>query len=223
MKAKEILETLKKAGKPQTAAIYQRHGAGKNVFGTLTSEIQKLQKQVKRDHRLALELWETGNAEARILALQVADPDQLTRRELDRMIVEGPVRFLDSYLAALVAASPIGDATMRRWMKSADEAEREVGYGILSARLRRDAASISDNEAETALKTIEQEIHQSPNWARRAMNGSLIAIGVYKPVLRRAAIAAAKRIGTVAVDHGETGCKTPEAAAYIEKTVKRKA
>jgi hypothetical protein len=39
MNAVEILATLKKFGKPQTAAIYKRHGAGDNVFGTLTSEI----------------------------------------------------------------------------------------------------------------------------------------------------------------------------------------
>ena len=31
------------------------------------------------------------------------------------------------------------------------------------------------------------------------------------------ATAAAKRIGKVDVDHGETGCKTPDAAPYIAK------
>ncbi len=44
MNAQEILETLKKLGKPQTAAIYQRHGSGDNVLDVLTSEIAKLQK-----------------------------------------------------------------------------------------------------------------------------------------------------------------------------------
>src|SRR5471030_618923 len=77
MSAVEILATLKKFGKPQTAAIYKRHGAGDNVFGTLTSEIAKLQKKIKVNHTLAMELWRTGNAEARILALQVSDPQGL--------------------------------------------------------------------------------------------------------------------------------------------------
>ena len=31
--------------------------------------------------------------------------------------------------------------------------------------------------------------------------------------------AAARRIGTVEVDHGETGCKTPDAEPYIKKTL----
>jgi len=54
---------------------------------------------------------------------------------------------------------------------------------------------------------------------RYSMNNALINIGVRNPKLEKIAIAAAARIGTVEVDHGETGCKTPEAVAYIKKTV----
>ena len=46
----------------------------------------------------------------------------------------------------------------------------------------------------------------------------MIAIDL-RPKLQKKAIAAAKRIGKVEVDHGETGCKTPDAASYIAKTV----
>jgi hypothetical protein len=54
------------------------------------------------------------------------------------------------------------------------------------------------------------------------MNGALISIGVYKPALRKKAIEAARRIGKVEVDHGETNCKTPDAVPYIEKAARRK-
>jgi hypothetical protein len=49
MNAQEIVKTLRKLGKPQTAAIYKRYGTGDNVFGVLTSEIAKLQKKIKVD------------------------------------------------------------------------------------------------------------------------------------------------------------------------------
>jgi len=107
-------------------------------------------------------------------------------------------------------------------MKSPDESLREVGYGILGARLKDDPASVGDADAEKVLATIEKEIHRSPNWARRAMNGALISIGVFKPAFRKKAIEAARRIGKVEVDHGETSCKTPDAAAYMEKASKLK-
>ena len=222
MNAQEILTTLKKLGKPQTAAIYRRHGAGEEVFGVLTSEIAKLKKKIKVDHALAMELWRTGNAEARVLALQVADPERLTRADADRLLEEGPGRFLGCYLSGLLARSPIADETMRAWTKSKDELTREMGYGILAARLKDDEGSVSDADAEKVLATIEKEIHRSPNWARYAMNGALISIGVFKPALRGKAIEAARRIGKVEVDHGETSCKTPDAVPYIEKAARRR-
>lgn len=222
MNTAEVLATLEKLGKPETAAIYRRHGSGEQVFGVLTSEIVRLQKRIKVNHALAMELWKTGNAEARVLALLVADPAKLTRSDPDRLLQDGPAHFLGCYLSELLARSPVAEETMRAWMKSRDELHREMGYGILGVRLRDDPDSVSDADAERVLATIEKEIHRSPNWARYAMNGALISIGVFKPALRKQAIEAARRIGKVDVDHGETYCKTPDAVRSIEKASKRK-
>ena len=221
MTTPEVLSVLKKAGKPQTAAIYKRYGTGDNVFGTLTSEIGKLQRKIKVDHALALELWKTGNAEARMLAVQVTDPQKVTKALAEKFLADGPVRFLGLYLAALIARSPIADKTMREWMKSPDEVMRETGYNILSARLRDDADSISDADAGKVIATIERQILKSPNWARYAMNNAIIALGVWRPKVRKNAVAAATRIGKVDVDHGDTNCKTPEAVSYIAKAARR--
>lgn len=222
MNAREILAALEALGKPQTAAIYRRHGSGDNVFGVLTSEIAKLHKTIKIDPVLAKELWATGNAEARVLALLIADPAKLTRSDADRLVRDGPAHFLGPYLIGLVARSPIAGATMRAWMKSPDERFRALGYALLGLRLKDDPASVADAEGEKALATIEKEIRRSPNRARYAMNGALIALAVFKPALHANAVAAAKRIGKVEVDHGETGCRTPDAVPYIEKALKRK-
>jgi hypothetical protein len=51
------------------------------------------------------------------------------------------------------------------------------------------------------------------------MNTAVINIGIRSEALRERAVAAANRIGEVYVDHGETGCKTPNAVDYIAKTV----
>lgn len=222
MNAVQILATLKKSGKAQTAAIYKRLGSGDNVFGTLTSEIAKLQKKIKVDHALAMELWKTGNAEARILALQVSDPQRLTRADADRLLRDGQTHFLGYYLAELLGRSPIARETMRSWMASSDEFTREMGYSILSGILKDEPESLSDADARKILKTIENEIHASPNWARYAMNGALISIGVFKPSCRSKALEAAKRIGKVEVDVGETYCKTPDAVTYIERASRQR-
>ncbi len=211
MNARDILTMLKKLGKPQTAAIYKRFGSGENVFGTLTSEVGKLQKKIKIDDALAAELWETGNAEARILALLISDPAKLTRSRAEELLKDDQAHFLGFYLSALVARSPIASKAMRAWMKSWKDLQREIGYGVLSARLKNDPDSIGDADADELLTVIEAEIRRSPNWARHAMNNALISIGVHKPALRGKAIEAARRIGKVEVDYGETNCKTPDA------------
>jgi hypothetical protein len=49
------------------------------------------------------------------------------------------------------------------------------------------------------------------------MNGFVIAVGCYVEPLLEKAKAAAKAIGKVEVDMGETACKVPLATEYIEK------
>ena len=80
---------------------------------------------------------------------------------------------------------------------------------------------LPDSYFEDYLEIIARDIHTRKNMVRDAMNSALIAIGIRNPVLEKKAIAAAKKIGKVEVDHGETSCKTPDAAAYIRKTVER--
>jgi len=49
------------------------------------------------------------------------------------------------------------------------------------------------------------------------MNGFVIAVGTYVRPLLKEAKEAARKIGEVSVDVGETACNVPLATAYIEK------
>ncbi len=61
------------------------------------------------------------------------------------------------------------------------------------------------------------EIADAPDKVRYVMNNFVIAVGSYvKPMLKQAK-QAAKTIGTVSVDMGDTACKVPNATAYIKK------
>ena len=75
-----------------------------------------------------------------------------------------------------------------------------------------------DTVFDQRLAEIERTIHAAPNAEREVMNMTVIVIGCRNAALRKAALAAAKRIGKVEVNHGDTACKTPDAADYIEKT-----
>ena len=71
-------------------------------------------------------------------------------------------------------------------------------------------------------KQLEADIVAAPNYTKYTMAYTLIALGSRTPALRKSVETAAKRIGKIEVDHGETSCKTPEAIPYLAKVWARK-
>ena len=69
----DTLAELSRLGSPTTKRTYERHG-GDGVFGVSFAHLGKIAGRIKRNHPLALALWQSGQPEARILALMVADP-----------------------------------------------------------------------------------------------------------------------------------------------------
>lgn len=106
---------------------------------------------------------------------------------------------------------------MAAWVKSKDEFVKRAGYTALAHLAKREDDSLTDTQFETHLKRIEREIHQSPNRAREAMNSALIAIGKRNPRLHPLALAAARRIGPVLIEHGkDTNCRDVDAVERLE-------
>jgi 3-methyladenine DNA glycosylase AlkD len=221
MTFQETMKTLEAAGTAQNRKIYARHGVGAKLFGVSFADLYKLQKKIKKDHALARQLWKTANYDARNLALLIADPQQATAAELDEWVSQIDCHGHGDLLSRFLAApSPHAKALAEKWARSRQDYVAQTGWNTLAA-ITRDA-SLPDSYFEEHLRTIERVIHSSENRTRYAMNGALIAIGIRSPSLQKLALAAAGRIGKVEVDHGETGCKTPDAVAYIKKTAGRK-
>jgi hypothetical protein len=97
-----------------------------------------------------------------------------------------------------------------------------VGWMVISAGAEKPEV-FSEPDLLALLPIIEANTKSVPDAVRAAMNTAVIAIGLRSVTCRKAALAAAKRIGKIEVDHGETECKTPDAAAYILKTVAHRA
>jgi hypothetical protein len=105
-----------------------------------------------------------------------------------------------------------------QWIKSKKEHIASSGWCTYSGLVAtKPDETLNLAEIEGLLKTIVKEIHKAQNRVRATMNGFVISVGTYvKPLLKQAK-AAAKEIGEVSVDVGDTACKVPLATAYIEK------
>ncbi|APZ92405.1 DNA alkylation repair enzyme [Fuerstiella marisgermanici] len=216
-----VMSQLKSLGTSQAVKTYKRHGAGDDVFGVSYADLKKLKKSIGPNHDLALELWQTGNVDARSLATMVADPDEFTPAHATQWMKDVTYPPHGAEVAAVIAESNFGVSKMRQWRKQKSEYARTTGYSILACLLKDDPDIVEESEGRRILKDIEMEIHRSPNRARHAMVMAVIAIGVYKPELTDDALEAGERIGEVQVDHGDTACTTPKIVAYIKKSLKR--
>lgn len=222
MATTDVLRELEACGTDQNRKVYARHGVGEQQCGVSFANLRTIGKQHLGDQKLALELWATGNHDARMLATIIADPNTMAEN-----VIEAWRRDLDNYvitdaLTGLVARTPHCRKKAEKWMKAKAEWTGRAGFGLLAHLAMRDA-TLSDDYFEQYIELIEREIHTRKNRVRDAMNSALIAIGIRNQNLERKAIAAAKRIGVVDVDHGETGCKTPDAVEYIRRAKEHQA
>jgi 3-methyladenine DNA glycosylase AlkD len=212
----EAMSALEAAGSEQTRRTYARHGVAIPMFGVSFATLKTLLKRIKVDHELALALWQSGNFDARNLAVKIVDPARMTPAELDRWALDPTARMCGSYVAHVAAEGPHAHGCVTRWLAAKDEHQRTIGWKLVGALAMRDE-SLADAWFAAHVASIERDIAKAPNAIREAMNQVLIQIGCRNPALREAASAAAMRIGPVDVDHGDTACKTPDAAASIDK------
>jgi 3-methyladenine DNA glycosylase AlkD len=207
-------------GTDQNVKIYRRHGMGEDIFGVSFANLHLLQKQIKQDQVLAQQLWDSRNGDARYLAALIAEPERMTKADFQKW-----VRDLGSYgmcdlFASVVGRSAFARELAEKWTTSANEWVGRAGWDVVGVLAMQDL-SLPDSYFLYNLEQIGRSIHNAKNFTRHAMNNTLIAIGLRNATLKQAAQAAAKRIGKVHVDHGETGCKTPDAYGYIEKGFER--
>ena len=220
MTLQEAMAELERAGDERFRQTWTRHGASEPLFGVPYADLYKLQKRIGKDTGLARALWITGNHDACILATLIADPKGLARDEIEGWAASADYRILNDAVGRVAAGSDHAIALADLWRRDRDEWTSALGWTVVAALAFGEATA--DSWLSARLDEIERGIAAAPNYTRHCMNSALIAIGGSRPALTERAIAAAKRIGKVEVDHGDSSCKTPDALPYIRKMLGRK-
>ena len=219
MNLNDVMQELEALGSEQTRKTWGRQGAAEPMFGVKFGDLTKLQKRIKVNHRLAAELWRTGNHDARLLASMVADANVITEKELKAWASTLKDSSTAEALANLASRTPLAVKIREAWLaepKLRRVGRSMVGHGARNAVSRDDATSLA------YIKRIEAEIHQAENWTRRTMMYALIGLAGCSGAARKAAEDAVRRIGPVAFDPGNTACEFPDALPYIAKVWARK-
>jgi hypothetical protein len=219
-----ILADLEKAADPQTKKTLIRHGTPPDkLFGVKVANLKPIAKKIKGEQQLGLDLYATGNRDAMYLAGLIVDGSQMTVKQLDAWIRQsrGYAGIAESTVVWVAAEHPKAVAIANKWIHSKNDTTAAAGWALYGGCLatRPDEAFDLD-EIRDHLDHIVVTIHQAQNRERYEMNQFVIGVGTYVTPLLAEAKAAARKIGVVEVDMGNTACKTPLASEYIAKVEK---
>jgi 3-methyladenine DNA glycosylase AlkD len=206
MTAQEVVDELKALGKPSIKKVLLNHGACEPFFGVSVEDLKKIQKRIKKDHALALELYETGISDAMYLAGLIVDDARMTKSDLNRWVKAASWSMLSEFTVPWVASEgPHGWEMGLEWIESKTETTAAAGWSTLGAVVKiRPDAELDLAKIGELLDRVAGTIHNQPNRVRLQMNGFVIDVGSYVSALTDHSLEVADRIGLVKVDMGET-------------------
>ncbi len=213
MTAAEILAELEQLGNEQSRKILRKHGATEPLSGVKIEDLKKIQKRVKTNYQLALDLWNSRNSDAMYLASLISDPGKMTKTDLEHWAATASWHMLSECAVAWTAAeSPLGWDLALKWIESDQERIATAGWATLSSIFSiKPNPELDLEKIRALLQRVATTLHQAPNRVRYVMNGFVIAAGSFIPELTGEAI------GKVKVDMNGTACKVPFSPEYIRK------
>ena len=109
MTAKDIVAEMKKLANPAAKKNWINNGGAKEpCLGVRVADMKTIQKRVKTDYPLALELYDTGIADAMYLAGYLTDDAKMTKKDLQKWIEAANGDWVSDYMVPWVAsASPL--------------------------------------------------------------------------------------------------------------------
>jgi 3-methyladenine DNA glycosylase AlkD len=192
---KDVLDKLQSAAKPEQLKGMAKYGmAVEQRLGVSVPDMRRLAKETGRDHKLALDLWKTGIAEARIVASMVSDPDKLTEDQM-----EDWVKDINSWDVCDQVCMNLFKKNRLAWKKIVDWAEREeefvkrTAFSLIACLAWHDKKA-SDEKFLELLPVIIRGATDERNFVKKAVNWALRNVGKRNLNLNKAAINTAREI-----------------------------
>jgi 3-methyladenine DNA glycosylase AlkD len=192
---KNALDKLQGKARPEQLTGMAKYGMTvEKRLGVSVPEMRKLAKELGRDHKLALDLWRTGIAEARIVAGMVADPAKLTEEQMEEW-VKGINSWdvCDQVCMNLFEKSQLAPKKIIDWSEREEEFVKRAAFSLIACLAWHDKRA-SDEEFVELLPVITRAATDERNFVKKAVNWALRNIGKRNVRLNEAAITTAREI-----------------------------
>jgi 3-methyladenine DNA glycosylase AlkD len=181
--------------------------------GTKLGDLRAIAKEIKKDHQLAMELWQSKHFFARQLAILIMDKKLLTEAAIDQLVDDmsqhnsnEKLQLIDWLMANQLTKDKKTLAMIECWNTSTIALKRRV-YWYYQGRLRW--MGQMPPHGEELLSAIEKQIANEAAEVQWAMNFTAGWIGIYEKKLRNRCIALGEKTGLYKGKMVSKGC-TPD-------------
>ena len=188
-KVDEIIKILKAHSSEESRKGMARYGIQvETAFGTGIPLLREIAKQHKKDHELALELWDTGFHEARILSSMIDDPKKVSEKQMEAWVKGfNSWDICDQCIMNLFEDIPLAWSKAVEWCKRKNEFEKRAGF-VLMARFGVSDKKAKDDVFLPFLPLIYEHADDDRAMVKKAVNWALRQIGKRNKTLNPIAI-----------------------------------
>jgi 3-methyladenine DNA glycosylase AlkD len=194
----EVLEKLRAKAQPDQLAGMARYGMTvEKRLGVKIPELRRLAKEIGRDHQLALALWETGVAEAMILASMIDIPEEVSEAQMEAWVADfDSWDVCDQVCMNLFEKTPLVWDKIRKWAEREEEFVKRAAFALIACLAWHDKGA--DDETFIALiPVIKAGATDGRNYVKKAVSWALRNIGKRNPALNKTAIRVAEELREV--------------------------
>ncbi len=219
MTVTEVLKLLEENKNERGIANWDKTNNTLNSYGIGLTQLRKLAKQIGRDRKLALELWESDYYDAKIVSLLIDDPKLMTRDQVEKQVGQlagGYLEHVFSSCNATLAKTSFTKELADEWMVHEDPVRRRCGYGLLYEMSKSKKKSAPDNEYFLEqIQRIRETVKDESIPTQMSMAAALMGMGLRHIDLNRAALKVAKYLGPI--DFDERGkCDPFDVVKHLE-------
>ncbi|HOH83716.1 MAG TPA: DNA alkylation repair protein [Bacteroidales bacterium] len=191
----DILHFLQEHSNPSNVKGMARFGiATGQAFGVPLPALRQKAKSYKKNRALALDLWQSGHHEARIMATMIDDCKQVTEAQMEQWAHD-----FDSWDVCDQCCSNLFDKTAfainksTEWTTRHEEFVKRAGFTMIAC-LAVHAKKMDDRQFIEFLPLIVRESTDDRNFVRKAVNWALRQIGKRNTALYPEALAVAQKL-----------------------------
>lgn len=192
----EVLERLHKLKNPEKVLFKQRKFGiiANNSLGVYHKDLKIIAKEIGKNNLLAIQLFDSGIYECRLLCSKIFNPKDLTIDLMEKWVVTFENwEICDSFCMGLFAKSELALEKILEWNTREKEFEKRAAFAIMAAYCMADKNSGNELFLQF-FPLIIKASNDERLYVKKAVNWALRNIGKRNVDLQKEAIKTAKNI-----------------------------